>query len=138
VPSAVFLKKNPLPRVQHSGKKFDFFKKEKLFPECLFSALGEELWLLFIKTLFPECRCPGTRGTTSFLLFFALFVLTLDQERHKKHKENNEDAHCPPLGFRNTILSCTSIFDNSNQNKTVYSVSSHMNQRTTIHNNNNK
>jgi hypothetical protein len=51
-----FFLKEPLPRVQHSGKKF-FFCYKILFPECCTRGRNSIFLILF-----PECPIPSTRG----------------------------------------------------------------------------
>jgi hypothetical protein len=46
------------------GEDFCLFFKKPSSPSVAAQALGEEICLFFKKkTLFPECRSPGTRGS---------------------------------------------------------------------------
>jgi hypothetical protein len=82
----------PLPRVQHSGKKFVFFNSSPsasclgsvfflIFPSPSARCLGTRgrPVAFFLISSSPSARCPGTRGRPLPFFFFFSFALPCDK-----------------------------------------------------------
>jgi hypothetical protein len=64
---------------RHSGRPLYFFKKNSLPRVPYAHVLGEAPFVFSFQIIFPECHCPGTRGSP--LLFFLFsFALRCDKQ----------------------------------------------------------